>query len=117
MAAQTIDLIAERLLGDFKVLRLPSRPPFPEIAAAPSRHNKDSLAVGEVEKFLGFEFAFEADGVESHILNVTEFVFEALLVFSTHHFWRPSAAADQDVLAVDVEGPPADRVQIGSNFT
>src|SRR5712692_5677322 len=116
MAAQTVDLISERLLGDFKVLRLPPRPALPEIAAAPSRHNENSLAVGEVEKFLGLEFAFEAHGVESHILDVAEFVFEALRVFAKHHVGRPAAAADQDVLAVDVEGTSADRVQIGSDF-
>src|SRR5438270_10086489 len=100
MAAQAIDLIAQRLLGDFKILRLPARPAFPEVAAAPSRHDQNSLAVGEIEEFLGLEFAFETDGVEPHILDVTKFVFEALRVFAEHHVWRPATAANQNVFAI-----------------
>ena len=103
MAAQAVDLVAQGLLGDFEILRLPARPALPEIAAAPSGHDQNALAVGEVEEFLRFEFAFEADGVESHVADVAEFVVQALRVLAQHHVRGPAAAADQNVLAVDVE--------------
>ena len=116
MAAQAVDLIAQRLLGDFKILRLPARPALPEIAAAPSGHDQNSFVVGDVEEFLGFELAFEADGVQSHVADVAEFVVQTLRVFAQHHVGSPAAAADQDVLAVDVEGASAGGVDFGSDF-
>ena len=52
MAAQAVDLVAQRLLGDFEILRLPPRPAFPEVAAAPSGHDEDAFVVGHVEEFV-----------------------------------------------------------------
>ena len=72
--------------------------------------------VGEVEKFLGFELAFEADGVESHVADVAEFVVQALRIFAQHQVGGPTAAANQNILAVDVEGAAADGVEVGSDF-
>ena len=63
MAAQAVDLIAQGLLRDFKILRLPARPALPEIAAAPAGHDQNSIVVGEIEEFLRLEFAFEADSI------------------------------------------------------
>src|ERR1039458_781940 len=114
MAAQTVDLIAERLLRDFKILRLPARPALPEIATAPSGHDQDSFVVGEVEEFLSFELAFKTDGVEAHISHVAEFIVQALRIFAKHQVGGPAAAANQDVLAVDVEGSPARGIYFGS---
>ncbi len=116
MAAQAINLIAQGLLRDFKILRLPARPALPEIAAAPARHYQNSFVVGDIEELLGFEFAFEADGIESHIAHVAEFVVQALRVLAQHHVGSPAAAADEDVLAVDVEGASAGGVEFGSHF-
>ena len=116
MAAQAVDLVAQRLLGDFKILGLPVRPALPEIAAAPSGHHENSFVVGEVEKFRSLEFAFEADGVQPHVADVAEFVVQALRVFAQHQVGRPAAAANQNVLAVDVKRAPADGVEVGSDF-
>jgi hypothetical protein len=63
MATQAVDLIAQRLLGDFKILRLPARPAFPEVATTPASHHQNSLLVSEVEELPGFKLAFEADRV------------------------------------------------------
>src|ERR1700722_3809072 len=104
MAAQTIDLAAQRLLGDCKILRLPARPSLPEIAAAPSGHDENSVVVGDVEEFFGLQLAFETNGVQAHVFDVAEFIVQALGVFAKHHVGRPAAAADQDVFAVDVKG-------------
>ena len=106
MAAQAVDLVAQGLLGDFKILRLPARPALPEIAAAPSGHDQNSLAVGEIEEFLGLEFAFETDGIQSHVADVAEFVVQALRVLAQHQVGGPAAAANQNVLAVDVKWRP-----------
>ena len=108
MAAQAVNLVAQRLFGDFKVGRLPARPALPEIAAAPSRHHQDSLAIGEVKELGCFQLAFEADGVQTHVRDVAKLVFEALRVFAEHQVGGPAAAANQDVFAVDVKHAPAD---------
>src|SRR5579862_3566217 len=116
MAAQAVDLIAQGLLRDFEIFRLPAGPALPEVAAAPSGHDEDAVAVGDVEEFLSFEFAFEADGVEAHILDVAEFIVQALRVFAEHQVRSPAAATDQDVFAVDVKLAPADGVEFAGDF-
>src|ERR1700722_19723048 len=110
MAAQAINLIAQRLFGDFIVRRLPFRPAFPEIAAAPAGHHENSFAVGEIEKLLRLDFAFEADGVEAHVADVPEFVMESLRILAQHHVGGPTAAANENVFSVDVEGAAADGI-------
>src|SRR3984885_13705437 len=114
MAAQAVDLIAQRLLRNFKVLRFPPRPALPVIATAPSGHDQDSLMVGEVKEFLSFELAFKTNRVQSHIADVAELVVQALRVFAEHQVGGPAAATDQDVLAVNMEGTPAGRIHFGS---
>ena len=116
MAAQTIDLIAQGLLGDFEIRRLPTRPAFPEIAAAPSGHDENALAIGQVKEFLSLELAFQANRVEPHIADVAKFGMQALRIFTHHQVGRPAPAANQNILAVDVEGAPTDRVEVGGNF-
>ena len=113
MAAQAVNLVAQRLLGDGEILRLPVRPVLPVIAAAPAGDEQNSALVGQVEKFLGFQLAFEADGVQSHVLHVAELVAQPLRVFAQHHVGRPAAAADQDVLAIDGKQPPVGRKHLG----
>ena len=76
---------------------------FPEVAAAPAGHDQNSLVVGEIEEFLGFELAFEADRVEPHIAHVTKFVVQTLRVLAEHQVWSPAAAADEDVFAVHLK--------------
>src|ERR1051326_4256944 len=60
---QTIDLRPQRFLSNGIVFVLPLVPLFPEIAAAPSRHDQDSLLVGHIEEVFVFQFAFEANRV------------------------------------------------------
>ena len=109
MAAQAVNLIAQRLLRDFKILRFPARPTLPEIAAAPSRHDQNSLVVGEIEKFLCLQLAFQADRVQAHVSHVAEFVMQALRVFAQHHVGSPAAATNQNIFAVDVKCASAGR--------
>src|ERR1700676_1394198 len=116
MAAQAVDLIAQRLLGDFKILRLPARPALPEIAAAPSGHDENTLVIGEIEEFPSLEFPFQADGIQSHVADVAKFVMQALRIFAQHQVGRPTAAANQNIFSVDVEGASANRVEVGSDF-
>src|ERR1700722_1921101 len=116
MAAQSVNLIAQRLFRDFEILRLPARPALPEVAAAPARQYQNSLMVGEVEEFLCFELAFESYGVQAHIAHVAEFVVQSLRVLTQHHVRCPAGAANQNVLAVDVEGAPTDGIEVGCDF-
>src|SRR6202048_5108829 len=106
MAAQSVNLVTQRLLGDLKVCRLPPWPALPEIAAAPSGHHENSLLVRQVEKLLRFQLAFQADRVKSHVPNIAKFIPQPLRVLAQHHIGRPAAAAQQDVLAIDMEGAP-----------
>ena len=78
MTAQTVNLIAQGLQCDFVILRLPARPALPEVAAAPAGHDQNALVVCEIEELLRFEFALEADRVQSHVADITEFVVQAL---------------------------------------
>ena len=78
---------------------------LPEIAAAPSRHHQDALLVGHFEEFLGFEFAFQPDRVQSQIMHVVEFIGQSLWGLAQHHVRSPAAAANEDILAVDLEQP------------
>src|SRR5260370_15151585 len=96
MAAQAIDLVAQGLLRDLKIFRGPARPALPEVAAAPDGHHQNSFVIGDVEELLRFELAFAADGVQSHVADVSEFVAQALLVLAQHHGRSPAAAADLD---------------------
>jgi hypothetical protein len=116
MAAQAVDLIAQGLLGDFKIFRLPARPALPEIATAPSGHHEDALVVGDVEKLLRLEFALEPDGIQSHVFHVAEFVAQALGGFAKHHVGSPAAAADENIFAVDMKGASAGGVYFGSDL-
>src|SRR5437868_14382928 len=100
MAAQPVDLIAQRLFRDFEIGRLPARPAFPEVAAAPSRHHQNSLAVGELVEILSLKLAFEPDGVQADVFYVPDLIPQALRTFAQHHLLRPSVAATQDVHAV-----------------
>ncbi len=113
MAAQAVDLVAQRLFRDGEILRLPVRPVLPVIATAPAGDEQNSALVGQVEKFLGFQLAFEADGVQPHVLHIAELVAQALRVFAQHHVGRPAAAADQDVFAVDRKQAPVGREHLG----
>ena len=103
MVPQPIHLVAQRGLCDLEVLILPASPVLPEIAAAPSCHHQDALLVGHLVKFLGLEFAFQPDCVQSHVAHIAELIGEPLRGLAHHHVGRPAAAANQDVLAVDLE--------------
>src|SRR5208282_6346810 len=107
MTAQAIHLIAQRLLCDFKILRLPVRPALPEIAAAPASHDQDSLAVGEIEELFGFKLSFETNRVQPQVPYIPKFVVQSLRVFPKHHVRRPAPAPDQNIFAVDLEGAAA----------
>src|SRR6266403_1985570 len=76
---------------------------FPMIATAPSRHYQDAELVGGFVEQFGLELALQPDGIQAHILHVAELVRHAEWVGTNHHVRSPSGAADQDVLAIDLE--------------
>ncbi len=86
------------------------------IAAAPAGHDEDALLVGEIVKFVGFQLPFQANGVQVHVADVAEFVFQAIEILAQKHVRRPAAAADQDLFSVDVELTSAGGIQFGSDF-
>src|ERR1039457_2185420 len=103
MASQSVDLVAQRGLRDVVVLIFPAPPALPEIAAAPSGHHQDALLVGHFKKFLGLEFALQPDLIQSQVEHVAELVGKPLRGLAKQHVGRPAAAANQDVLAINLE--------------
>ena len=55
--------------GDGQIVGLSSLPVLPVVAAAPAKHDQDALLIGEMEELIGFELAFEANGVEVHVAH------------------------------------------------
>src|SRR5262245_31311328 len=47
-----------------------TRPTFPKIATAPTRHDENSFFIGEFEKFVTLDLALEPNCIQVHILNI-----------------------------------------------
>src|ERR1017187_7795397 len=107
MRAQWADLIMLRGLGDHAVLRLPSRPLLPMIAAAPPGEHENAVGVRQAEERIVLELAFEANRVEVHVADVLELGPLPREIRAQQHVGRPAPATDQDRLAVDEELPAA----------
>ena len=103
MASQAVNLIAQRGLRYLEVFIFPVSPVLPEIAATPSSHHQDALLVGYIKELLSFKLAFKTDGVQSQVAHIAEFIGEPLRGFAQHHVGCPATAANQDVLAIDLE--------------
>src|SRR5260370_21458518 len=84
-------------------LGLPFIPLLPDVAATPAGHDQDAFLIGEVEAIIGFHLSFETNGVQMEMLDVAEFIAQALRSLPPEHVGRPAAAADQQRASVDVE--------------
>src|SRR5260370_21836013 len=84
-------------------LGLPFIPLLPDVAATPAGHDQDAFLIGEVEDSIGFHLAFETNGVQMEMLDVAEFIAQALRGLPPEHVGRPAAAADQQRASVDAE--------------
>ncbi len=78
-------------------------PLLPMVAAAPAGEDEDAIAVAQFEEMIVLHLAFEADGVEVHVADVAELGILALGGGAQQHVEGVAGAADQDVLAVDME--------------
>src|SRR5580704_16631420 len=116
MAAKAQNLIAERVDRDALVLVAPLAPFFPGIAAAPSSHDQNAIAISALHERFVFELAFEPAGVEAHLFHVAEFRLAARLVDAQHHVRRPTSAAHKHGLAVYFEQAEALGSQFGIGF-
>ena len=116
MARQAAQLVAQGLGGDRLVLLVPLVPLLPVIAAAPAGEHQDAHAVAEFQKMIVFELAFEAHGIEIHVAHVAQFGLLAFGRGAQQHVEGVARAADQDVLAVDVEQAMALGVEFAGDF-
>src|SRR5262245_13899440 len=103
MAAQAERLTAQRFHGDLMMLRLPFIPLFPDIATTPAGHHQDSLFVRQVEELIGFNLAFQTQRIQVEMLDIVKFLPQTLRSLAKEHVLRPSAAENQQSLAVDLE--------------
>src|SRR5690348_11591151 len=76
---------------------------LPVIAAAPTCHYQNPITVREVEELVSLEFAFESNGVESKVADVTQFVLHSLAIDAQKHVGRPAPSANQDVVTIYVK--------------
>src|SRR5260370_38611429 len=81
-------------------LGLPFIPLLPDVAATPAGHDQDAFLIGEVEAIIGFHLSFETNGVQMEMLDVAEFIAQALRSLPPEHVGRPAAAADQQRASV-----------------
>ena len=116
MIAQAGDLIGERGRGDGLGFRRPVLPAFPRVAANPAGHYEKAHAIGFVEEFIAIGFAFEANGIQAHVLDVIQIGIQTLGGPAEKHVWSPGSAADQDVFAVDLEEPATVGGDFGGDF-
>ena len=95
---------------------LPFRPLLPIVAAGPSGHDQHALLVREIVEIVALHFSFEANRIQIQIADVAELRFQSLGRLAEQHVRRPSAAANQDSLAVHLEESMALRVHLGCDF-
>ena len=95
--------VRKRFCRDFEVTGRPFVPFFPMIATAPARHDQHTHFIGEVEKFIAFQFSFQANGVQVHVANVAELCLELLPGAAQKHVGGPPCATDEYFLAIDSE--------------
>jgi hypothetical protein len=56
-----------------------------------------------MKELIGFELAFEANGVQVQIAHQTELVAQAVLIGAQQHILRPAAATNKNAFAVHAE--------------
>ena len=113
MIANPPNLIAKRLGCNGVIVLLPFFPSLPEIATAPAGDDHDAFAIAQLQKPSALGLAFKADGVEIHVFDVAEFLDFAFGRRPQKHIGRPSAAPNEDWLAVDFEDAIALVVEFG----
>jgi hypothetical protein len=109
-------LRTKRFGGNGVIFRCPIFPVLPLVAATPTEHDENSLLVGELEKIIRFQLAFEANGVQVHIAHQAKFVAQALRLLTHQHVLRPPCAADKNRLAIDVKESIALVGEFGSDL-
>ena len=116
MIADAPDLIAQRLGGDVVIVVLPLAPALPVVAAAPAGDDHDALAIAHLQERPALGLALEPDRIQVHVLHVTDLRGLALGGRAQEHVGRPTAAADEDRPAVDLEDAIALVVQLRRGF-
>ena len=93
-------MIPQRRNGNLLGFFAPLAPFFPGVAAAPTGHDENPVAIGTVHERFVFEFSLETNRVQPHLLNVTKFGFAARFINAKHHVRRPAAATNKNGFAV-----------------
>ena len=73
-------------------------------------------AIGFVEEFVAIGFAFQAYGVQAHVLHVIQIRIQALGRPAQEHVGSPGRAAYQNVFTVHLEETAAAAGEFGSDF-
>ena len=101
MGAQVPHLAVQGTMGNVLLLRGPGVV-LPGAAADEAGHQHDAFAVGNVVNLLVPKVALEADGVETHIFHISHVGFVGLGIPAREHVPHVAAAAEEDVLTVDL---------------
>ncbi len=103
MATKPLDLRAQAVLRDAVVLVVPLGPFLPLVAAHPAVHQRDAHLVGHLRDVIAGELALESNHVEPEVFHVTQDRGVAVGVVRVQQVGRVRGAADQEVLAVDLQ--------------
>src|SRR5436305_8513761 len=103
MVAQARDLIAQGGGSDAILVAGPISPAFPGIATGPAGHDQNAQFVGFFEQFIAIESAFEANGVQVHVADISEIGIEFCRKPTKEQIGSPSGAANQDFPAINFE--------------
>src|SRR5262249_38955009 len=90
-------------------------PNLPSVAAGPAGHDEDSETVGFFVELFAVEAAFEAHRVQTHIANIFQIGLDAAGGPAKEEVGSPGGAANQHVLAIDLEEKMPLRGEFGSN--
>ncbi len=70
MPLEPAQLVSQGFGGNGFILVVPALPLLPVVAAAPAGQHHDSVAVAQLQEAIVFQLAFEAHGIEVHVLHV-----------------------------------------------
>src|SRR5207248_6281538 len=103
MGTQQAKLVALRGFSNLVLLGSPFVPALPLVATGPARHDEDAVPIGHIVELAGLKFAFETNGVQAHVADVTKFGFNVGRRVAQQHITGPSSSANHDGLSVDHE--------------
>ena len=95
---------------------IPLAPLFPIVTAAEPGHDENSVLVRKVKQVIRANLSLEAHGVQPHVADEPHLLLFALGSFHEEKVARPTRAANEDGVVIDVVEAVGFRGQLGGHF-